>query len=48
MSLKKAVFWGSLLWVAVISVLHAWLNLDLFRRREVSAKTLKVGFLPVT
>ncbi len=48
MSLKKAVIWGSLFWVAAISGLHAWLNLDLFRSREASAKTFKVGFLPVT
>ena len=48
MSLKKAVFWGSLSWVAAISVLHAWLNLDMFRPKEASGKTFKVGFLPVT
>jgi len=48
MSLKKAVLWGSLFWVAAITGLHAWLNLDLFRTKETSAKTFKVGFLPVT
>src|SRR5689334_5939878 len=48
MSLKKAVAWGSLVWVASISLLHAGLNLDLFRAREEATGSFKVGFLPVT
>jgi NitT/TauT family transport system substrate-binding protein len=48
MSQKKAVFWGSLFWVAAICLLHAWLNLDLFRPRQSTGRTFKVGFLPVT
>jgi len=48
MSLKKAVLFGSLFWVATISLLHAWLNLDLFRPKETAGRTFKVGFLPVT
>jgi len=48
MSLKKAVLSGSLFWVAAVSLLHAWLNLDLFRPRETTGRTFKVGFLPVT
>jgi len=48
MSLKKAVLFGSLFWVAAITLLHAWLNLDLFRPKETTGRTFKVGFLPVT
>ena len=48
MSLRKAVFWGGVFWVATISILHAWLNLDLFRPRGKSSHEFRVGFLPVT
>ena len=49
MSLKKTLVLGSLGWLALISGLHAWLNLGLFRSaRPEAATTLKVGFLPVT
>ena len=48
MSLKKAVLVGAALWIVTIGALHAWLNLDLFRRRIESSREFKVGFLPVT
>ena len=49
MSLKKVVVVGSLGWILLISGLHAWLNLDLFRTTGPrAATTLKVGFIPVT
>jgi hypothetical protein len=48
-SLKKTLVLGSLAWIAVISGLHAWLNLGLLRKTgPEAATTLKVGFLPVT
>jgi hypothetical protein len=49
MTLKKAVVLGSVAWIALISGLHAWLNLGLFRKvGPQAATTMKVGFLPVT
>ena len=49
MSLKKAVLLGSVVWLVLISGLHAWLNLGVFRKvGPQAATTLKVGFLPVT
>lgn len=47
-SLKKTVLGSVLLWIALITGLHAWLNLDLFRRAARAEQTFKVGFLPVT
>ena len=49
MSLKKTVVLGSVAWLVLITGLHAWLNLGLFRKTgPQAATTLKVGFLPVT
>ena len=48
MSFKKTVLVTSLGWLAVISSLHAWLNLGRFQGGATSEKTFKVGFLPVT
>ncbi len=48
MSLKKTVAWTGAIWLALITGLHAWLNLDLFRRTDPSQRSFKVGFLPVT
>ena len=48
MSLRKAVLLTVLPWAAGISLLHAALNLDLFRKTEGAEKSFKVGFLPVT
>jgi NitT/TauT family transport system substrate-binding protein len=48
MSLRKTVALSSIAWLIAIGALHAALNLDLFRARPSSAKTFKVGFLPVT
>jgi hypothetical protein len=47
-SLKRTVLVSVTLWAAVIGTLHAWLNLDLFRRAEAAEKQFRVGFLPVT
>jgi NitT/TauT family transport system substrate-binding protein len=48
MTLKKTVGLSALVWIAAISLLHAWLNLDLFRKEVTREGTFKVGFLPVT
>jgi len=48
MSFKKAVLLGGAGWLVLISALHAWLNLGLFRERPKAGKTFKVGFIPVT
>jgi hypothetical protein len=51
MTFGRIVLVGTLLWVALISLLHAWLNWGLFEpapaQREARAK-FRVGFLPVT
>ena len=47
-SLNRAVVLSSVMWIALLSGLHAWLNLDLFRKGPQAATMLKVGFLPVT
>jgi NitT/TauT family transport system substrate-binding protein len=48
-TLKKTVLLGTLAWGTSVSLLHAWLNLDLFRPRiAAAAQSFKVGFLPVT
>jgi hypothetical protein len=50
--MRRTVILGSFGWVAAISLLHGWLNLDLFdrhaRRRPGDARPFRVGFLPVT
>lgn len=48
MSMKKALLLTVLPWILCVSTLHAWLNLDLFRRKQQSQAQFKVGFLPVT
>lgn len=45
-SLRRALT-AALGFTATMSLLHAWLNLDLLRR-ETGEKPLKIGFLPVT
>jgi hypothetical protein len=47
-TLRRTVVLGSLGWLAVISGLHAWLNLGVFRERVSASRLLKVGYLPVT
>jgi hypothetical protein len=47
-SLRKTVAFSAAGWVVAISVLHAGLNLDLFRPTEKAATQFRVGFLPVT
>jgi hypothetical protein len=52
MSLRRTVILGTLVWAAVISVLHGWLNLGLLERATHrgpgGAAPFRVGFLPVT
>jgi hypothetical protein len=48
MTLRKSLLLSVIPWVAAISLLHAWLNLDLFRRAPSGEHPFKVGFLPVT
>jgi hypothetical protein len=48
MTLRKSLLLSVIPWVAAISLLHAWLNLDLFRRATSGEHPFKVGFLPVT
>ena len=48
MTFKRTVLWSSLGWLALIIVLHAWLNLGVFRSRASDARLLKIGYLPVT
>ena len=47
--MRKAVLLTILPWTAGISLLHAGLNLNVFREKSgAERKTFKVGFLPVT
>lgn len=48
MKLSRTILAWSILWVAGITGLHCWLNLDLFRHRDAAAHSFRVGFLPVT
>jgi hypothetical protein len=48
MTFKKTILLGSVAWLLLISALHAWLNLGLFRAAATQEKSFKVGFLPVT
>jgi NitT/TauT family transport system substrate-binding protein len=48
MTLKRALLLSAVPWVVGISALHAWVNLNVFVNETRSARTLKVGFLPVT
>ena len=49
MRLRRTLVLGSVAWLVLITGLHAWLNLDLFRKTGPrAATTMKVGFLPVT
>lgn len=47
-SFRKAVLRWSVAWAVAITALHAWLNLDLFKKGETAATQFRVGFLPVT
>jgi NitT/TauT family transport system substrate-binding protein len=47
-TIKKAVLWAGPSWVLAISLLHAWLNLDLFSPKPEAGRSFKVGFLYVT
>ena len=51
MSLRRTLILGLVAWTAVVSGLHAWLNLGLFDRRPArvgDARPFRVGFIPVT
>jgi len=48
MTLKKAVLLSIVPWIAGITALHAWLNLDLFKKAPAGERPFRVGFLPVT
>jgi len=48
MTIRKSLALSLIPWLAGISLLHAWLNLDLFRRAPSAEHSFKVGFLPVT
>ena len=43
MSLGRTVLFGTILWVAVITLLHHYLN-----REPTRERAFRVGFLPVT
>lgn len=49
--MKRWLVLSALAWIAVVTVLHLWLNLGAFRRRPGQAQDgqeFRVGFLPVT
>ena len=48
MSLKRTVVMSAASWIVLISLLHATLNLDVFRKTDHKERLFKVGFLPVT
>ena len=51
MSLRKTLLLFAFVWLAVITVLHAGLNLGAFKRRTIAGPErakFRVGFLPVT
>jgi NitT/TauT family transport system substrate-binding protein len=52
MSMRRSVTVGALGWLAVISLLHAWLNMDLLERapllKRSASAPFRVGFIPVT
>ena len=48
MSLRNTVVASAGAWVVLISLLHAAMNLDLFRQTARAEGSFKVGFLPVT
>ena len=52
MSMRRTVIPGTFVWLAVISLLHGWLNLGLFDRSTSwgprGVARFRVGFLPVT
>jgi NitT/TauT family transport system substrate-binding protein len=52
MSLKRTTCIVGILWITTISLLHGWLNLNLFtkntRLKNSSQQSFRVGFIPVT
>ncbi len=47
MKLAPTVTLGAVAWLATISALHTWLNLDASRSLD-AGPAFRVGFLPVT
>src|SRR6266536_4470493 len=51
MSLRKTWIWVAIVWLVLITFIHAWLNLHLFAAVNVSGtdrNKFRIGFLPVT
>src|SRR6266581_1401857 len=51
MSLRKTLIWVAIVWLVLITFIHAWLNLHLFAAVNASGtdrNKFRIGFLPVT
>jgi len=51
MSLRKTLIWVAIVWLVLITLIHAWLNLHLFAAGNASGtdqNKFRIGFLPVT
>jgi hypothetical protein len=48
MSLRRTVVTSAAAWIVLITVLHATLNLDVWKKTDQKERLFKVGFLPVT
>jgi NitT/TauT family transport system substrate-binding protein len=51
MSLRKTLIWVAIVWLVLITLIHAWLNLHVFAARNVTGtdqNKFRIGFLPVT
>src|SRR6266478_306507 len=51
MSLRKTLIWVAIVWLVLITFVHAWLNLHLFAAGNASGtdrNKFRIGFLPVT
>ena len=47
-SLRRTVGGFAILWLATVSLLHGWMNLNLFAHTESSKQfRFRIGFLPV-
>lgn len=47
-SFRRTVLLGSVFWVALISGLHAWLNMGVLGKKAPGIGGLKISYLPVT
>src|SRR5258707_2313910 len=51
MSLRKTLIWVAIVWLVLITLIHAWLNLHLFAAGNATGadkNKFRIGFLPVT